>query len=59
MPIDQARAILDAARAGQPVSEALITRALMRTGDITPLTFGEIRVAERIPMAAFAERLAA
>lgn len=59
MTIDRARETLDAVRNGHNVSEAIITRALMRTGDITPLTFGEIRVAERIPMWQFAERLAA
>lgn len=59
MTIDRARATLDAARSGQPVPEALIVRALMRTGDITPLVYGEIRIAERIPMAQFVERLAA
>lgn len=59
MTLAHARETLDAARRGEDVSEALIVRALMRTGDITGLTWGEVRIAERIPVALLVERMAA
>lgn len=42
-----ARRILDAARAGEPVSETAIVRALIATGDITRPTMAELATAER------------
>jgi hypothetical protein len=59
MSRNDAHQLLDQAAQGADVTEEQITRALMRTGDITPLTHSELRVASRRPVWAFVEGLEA